>query len=58
MNKNDRAYYIKKFKKFPDVVELEDFCTMLRGIFDKYARKLVQEKQVKSFLIAAQYVNR
>ena len=43
------------FREYPDVVSLPEMCTMMGGIGDSTARKLLRSGRVKSFLIRSTY---
>ena len=54
MNSNDlKAYYAKLFAPYPDVVDLPSFREMMGGISEKFSRKLLQSKEVRSFKVPA-----
>ena len=44
-----RAHYEKLFSSFPDVVTLPEFQSMLGGIGDSTARKIMRANKVKHF---------
>ena len=44
-----RAHYEKLFASYPDVVTLPEFQTMLGGIGDSTARKIMRANKVKHF---------
>lgn len=46
---------IKMFKKYPDVVEVEQLREMLGGISRKLAYKLLAEKEIHSVRIGRTY---
>ncbi|MFR4021597.1 MAG: DNA-binding protein [[Eubacterium] siraeum] len=46
-----RAHYEKLFASYPDVVTLPEFQTMLGGIGDSTARKIMRANKVKHFYI-------
>ena len=46
-----RAHYEKLFSSFPDVVTLPEFQSMLGGIGDSTARKIMRANKVKHFYI-------
>ena len=50
-----RRKYIVRFKHYPDMVSVLMFREMLGGIGDSFARKLIQEKLVKSIFIKPHY---
>ena len=43
------------FREYPDVVSLPEMCTMMGGIGDSTARKLLRSGRIKSFLIRSTY---
>ena len=43
------------FSDYPDVVSLPELCTMMGGIGDSTARKLLRSGQIKSFMIRSTY---
>ena len=43
------------FSEYPDVVSLPEMCTMMGGIGDSTARKLLRSGRIKSFLIRSTY---
>ena len=51
-----RAHYEKLFASYPDVVTLPEFQTMLGGIGDGTARKLMRENRVKHYYIRSTYL--
>jgi len=54
MNNNDlRAYYENLFAPYPDVVDLPSFRKMMGGISEKFSRKLLISKEVRSFKVPA-----
>ena len=52
----DKRYYQDRFKRYPDVVTLQQFREMLGGIADSTARKLIRENRVKHFYIRTTYM--
>lgn len=46
-----RAHYERLFQQYPDVVTLPEFQTMLGGIGDSTARKIMRANKVKHFYI-------
>ena len=53
--KNLRKKYTARFKHYPDMVSVLAFREMLGGIGDSFARKLIQERQVKWIFIKPHY---
>lgn len=51
-----RAQYEKLFASYPDVVTLPEFQTMLGGIGDSTARKIMRANKVKHFYIRCTYL--
>ena len=51
-----RAHYEKLFSSFPDVVTLLEFQSMLGGIGDSTARKIMRANKVKHFYIRSTYM--
>ena len=51
-----RAHYEKLFASYPDVVTLPEFQTMLGGIGDSTARKIMRANKVKHFYIRCTYL--
>ena len=51
-----RAHYEKLFSSFPDVVTLPEFQSMLGGIGDSTARKIMRANKVKHFYIRSTYM--
>ena len=49
-----RAHYEKLFSSFPDVVTLPEFQSMLGGIGDSTARKIMRANKVKHFYTIVQ----
>ena len=43
------------FAAYPDVVGVEEICSMLGGISKKLARKLLSNKKIESLLIGREY---
>ena len=43
------------FRDYPDVVSLPEMCTMMGGIGDCTARKLLRSGHIKSFMIRSTY---
>ncbi|HQK35379.1 MAG TPA: hypothetical protein PK074_11685 [Spirochaetales bacterium] len=52
----NEEYYKRIFEPYPDVVTLEQFRTMLGGIGDSTARKLLRGNHVKHFYIRDTYM--
>ncbi len=52
----NEEYYKRIFESYPDVVTLEQFRTMLGGIGDSTARKLLRGNHVKHFYIRDTYM--
>ena len=52
----NEEYYKRIFEPYPDVVTLEQFRTMLGGIGDGTARKLLRGNHVKHFYIRDTYM--
>ena len=52
----NRKYYEKLYERYPDLVTLNQFRKMLGGIGECTARKLVQQKHIKSFKIRGTYM--
>lgn len=50
-----RFEYERKFESYPDLLTLEQFRTMLGGIADGTARKLVRENRVEHFMVNTTY---
>ncbi len=53
MEKND---LIKKYRKYPDLVTIPQFCEMLGGICPNSARKIIRGKYIKTFYIRCTYI--
>ena len=51
-----RVHYEKLFALYPDVVTLPEFQTMLGGIGDSTARKIMRANKVKHFYIRCTYL--
>lgn len=51
-----RAHYEKLFASYPDVVTLPEFQTILGGIGDRTARKIMRANKVKHFYIRCTYL--
>ena len=49
-----RQDYEKRFRLYPDVVTIAEFCSMLR-IGDTYARKLLRKNLVEHYIIRHAY---
>lgn len=49
-----RQDYEKRFRLYPDVVTIAEFCAMLR-IGDTYARKLLRQNLVEHYIIRHTY---
>ena len=49
-----RQDYEKRFRLYPDVVTITEFCAMLR-IGDNYARRLLRKNLVAHFVIRHTY---
>ncbi len=56
MTVRNEEYYKRIFDPYPDVVTLEQFRTMLGGIGDSTARKLLRGNHVKHFYIRDTYM--
>ena len=56
MTVRNEEYYKRIFEPYPDVVTLEQFRTMLGGIGDSTARKLLKGNHVKHFYIRDTYM--
>lgn len=56
MTVRNEEYYKRIFEPYPDVVTLEQFRTMLGGIGDSTARKLLRGNHVKHFYIRDTYI--
>ncbi|HHW21829.1 hypothetical protein [Lutispora thermophila] len=56
MTVRNEEYYKRIFEPYPDVVTLEQFRTMLGGIGDSTARKLLRGNHVKHFYIRDTYM--
>ncbi len=56
MTVRNEEYYKRIFESYPDVVTLEQFRTMLGGIGDSTARKLLRGNHVKHFYIRDTYM--
>lgn len=52
----NEEYYKKIFEPYPDVVTLDEFKSMLGGIADSTARKLLRGNHVKHFYIRNTYM--
>ncbi|MFT9497497.1 MULTISPECIES: DNA-binding protein [Thermotaleaceae] len=52
----NQEYYKEIFKPYPDVVTLDEFKSMLGGIADSTARKLLRGNHVKHFYIRNTYM--
>ncbi len=52
----NEEYYKEIFKPYPDVVTLDEFKSMLGGIADSTARKLLRGNHVKHFYIRNTYM--
>ena len=50
-----RAHYEKLFSSFPDVVTLPEFQSMLGGIGDSTARKIMRANKVKHFYMQVRF---
>ena len=50
-----KAYYVKLFRTYPDIVDIPQFRKMLGGIADSTARKLLKENCVKHFSVRQTY---
>ena len=55
MNTMTRRELNNLFSDYPDVVSLPELCTMMGGIGDSTARKLLRSGQIKSFMIRTTY---
>lgn len=56
MTVRNQEYYKEIFKPYPDVVTLDEFKSMLGGIADSTARKLLRGNHVKHFYIRNTYM--
>jgi hypothetical protein len=56
MTVRNEEYYEQIFEPYPDVVTLDQFRTMLGGIADSTARKLLRGNHVKHFYIRDTYM--
>lgn len=52
----NEEYYKEIFEPYPDVVTLDEFKSMLGGIADSTARKLLRGNHVKHFYIRNTYM--
>ena len=43
------------FADYPDVINVEQMCEMLGGIFDKTAYRLLKSGKIKSFIVGRRY---
>ena len=50
-----RAEYQELFQQYPDVVTIPELCTMLGGIAENTARKLLRGGQIKYYYIRTTY---
>ena len=53
---NKRKFYERYFSEYPDLVNLRQFRTMMGGLGEVQARRLMQEDRVKHFLIRGEYL--
>lgn len=51
----NQEYYEQLFAPYPDVVTLDEFRTMLGGIGETTARKILHGKHIKYFFIRSAY---
>ena len=52
----NKEHYEKLFKKYPDVVGMDDFRKMLGGISKSTGQKLMHENRIKHFYIRTSYM--
>ena len=53
--KKTKEYYAKRFKDYPDVVTLQQFCKMLGGISTRHAKALITQGEIAHFFIKPRY---
>lgn len=53
--RRSKTYYQRMFKRYPDLVTVEQFREMLGGIGDTFARRLIRQNKVKHFFIKPFY---
>ena len=54
--KGTRKHYERLFTSYPDVVTMAQFCTMLGGIGESTARKLLRDNRVQHYYIRRTYL--
>lgn len=52
---NIRNYYERKFKDYPDAMDMASFRQMMGGISDSFARRLIHEDRVKHTFVKPHY---
>lgn len=53
--KRKRSEYVKMFKKYPDVLKIEQMCEALGGMSTKTGYKLLKNGTISSLKIGRQY---
>ncbi|MBQ6902164.1 MAG: helix-turn-helix domain-containing protein [Oscillospiraceae bacterium] len=53
--KQRRNEYIKMFRKYPELLRIEQLCEALGGVSIKTGYKLLQEKKIDSLKVGREY---
>ena len=53
--KQRRNEYIKMFRKYPELLRIEQLCEALGGVSIKTGYKLLQEKKINSLKVGREY---
>lgn len=54
-NGNQRNEYLRMFRKYPDILRIEELCDALGGISTKTGYKLLREKKINSLKVGREY---
>ncbi len=54
-NGNQRNEYLRMFRKYPDLLRIEELCEALGGISTKTGYKLLQERRINSLKVGREY---
>jgi len=54
-NNNQRSEYLRMFRKYPDLLRIEELCDALGGISTKTGYNLLREKKIDSLKVGREY---
>lgn len=54
-NNNQRNEYLRMFRKYPDLLRIEQLCEALGGISTKTGYKLLQERKINCLKVGREY---